>query len=161
MVSALRKSKTNAMKNILKLSVIGILMSVSVNSFAQEKPNNKLIDKLCKNAVQTMDDVYENGALTQCHFSDRSLLSAYQEYRDLLGEDKQFLEAKLEPNKNKEVICSDDNCLSIIYRWSGENKLEIEQSFSEEKPISSLFKTRKTLCLKYGTFQISGTAPNL
>ena len=152
MVSALRKSKTNAMKNILKLSVIGILMSVSVNSFAQEKPNNKLIDKLCKNAVQTMDDVYENGALTQCHFSDRSLLSAYQEYRDLLGEDKQFLEAKLERNKNKEVICSDDNCLSIIYRWSGENKLEIEQSFSGGETYLQFIQDKKDTLLEIRYF---------
>ncbi|MEQ5126462.1 hypothetical protein ABN225_06625 [Providencia alcalifaciens] len=116
-------------KKLFKLCLLSVLMSVSISAVAQEKPNNKLIDKLCKNAEQSMEDVYENGALTQCHFPNSSLLSAYQEYRNLLGDDKKFLEAKLEPNKNKEVICSDDNCQSIIYRWSGDKKLEIEQSF--------------------------------
>ncbi|HEQ1856691.1 TPA: hypothetical protein VEO38_000185 [Providencia alcalifaciens] len=140
------------MKKLFKLGLLSIFMSVSIGAVAQEKPNNKLIDKLCKNAEQSMEDVYENGALTQCHFPNSSLLSAYQEYRSLLGDDKKFLEAKLELNKNKEVICSDDNCQSIIYRWSGDKKLEIEQSFPGGETYLQFIQDNKETSLEIRYF---------
>ncbi|WP_249215382.1 MULTISPECIES: hypothetical protein [unclassified Providencia] len=140
------------MKKLFKLGLLSVLMGVSISAVAQEKPNNKLIDKLCKNAEQSMEDVYENGALTQCHFPNSSLLSAYQEYRNLLGDDKKFLEAKLEPNKNKEVICSDDNCPSIIYRWSGDKKLEIEQSFPGGETYLQFIQNNKGTSLEIRYF---------
>lgn len=139
-------------KKLFKLCLLNVLMSVSISAVAQEKPNNKLIEKLCKNAEQSMEDVYENGALTQCHFPNSSLLSAYQEYRNLLGDDKKFLEAKLEPNKNKEVICSDDNCQSIIYRWSGDKKLEIEQSFPGGETYLQFIQDNKETSLEIRYF---------
>ncbi|CAG9417930.1 hypothetical protein [Providencia alcalifaciens] len=140
------------MKKRFKLGLLSILMSVSIGAVAQEKPNNKLIDKLCKNAEQSMEEVYENGALTQCHFPNSSLLSAYQEYRNLLGDDKKFLEAKLEPNKNKEVICSDNNCQSVIYRWSGDQKLEIEQSFPGGETYLQFIQNNKDTSLEIRYF---------
>lgn len=140
------------MNKWFKLGLLSVLMSVSIGAVAQEKPNNKLIDKLCKNAEQSMEDVYENGALTQCHFPNSSLLSAYQEYRNLIGDDKKFLEAKLEPNKNKEVTCSDDNCQLIIYRWSGDKKLEIEQSFPGGETYLQFIQDNKETLLEIRYF---------
>lgn len=116
------------MKNYLAVSLFGLLISMSASCLAQSE--NSALDKRCKVVEQTTDEMYENGALIQCYFPNMVLLNAYQEYRDLLGDDRKYLAKKLISNKDVDVNCTDDNCSSIHYRWSGDKQLNIEQNFA-------------------------------
>lgn len=108
-------------------AIIGLVLSGS--GTATTIPEDGL-NKYCQDVVRTMDEVYENGALTQCYFKDLSLLEAYIQYRTALIDGKQFLTENLEIKQNIEMPCPSDGCIAIRYHWNDDKNLKIEQEFA-------------------------------
>lgn len=60
--------------------MIGALLYSSA-LFAETKTENRVVhDKYCSSPEQTMDDVYENGAITDCVYAGLSIADAYKKY---------------------------------------------------------------------------------
>lgn len=114
--------------NLFALAVI--LFGVSFFSLANTTIPNDGLNEYCQDEEQTMDEIYENGALTKCYFTGSTLLQAYKQYRSGLLEDGPlFLVEKLVIQKNSEMPCPVEGCIAIRYRWDGDKKLNIVQEF--------------------------------
>lgn len=106
------------------------LFGVSALGMADTTIPSDGLNQYCQDEAQTMDEIYENGALTKCYFTGRSLPEAYKQYRDALPDDsQQFLVNKLVTKKNMEMPCSIEGCIAIRYRWDGDKKLLVVQEF--------------------------------
>ncbi|AXH61822.1 MULTISPECIES: hypothetical protein [Providencia] len=127
------------------LATIGLVLSGSC--IAITIPDHGL-SKYCQDVVRTMDEVYENGALTQCYFKDLSLLEAYTQYRALLIDGKQFLIENLENNRNIEMPCPSEGCIAIRYHWNGDQNLKIEQEFAGGETHLQFVQDNKGTALK-------------
>ncbi|HEM8291212.1 MULTISPECIES: hypothetical protein [Providencia] len=107
-----------------------IFWGASASSQANTTIPNDGLNKYCQDEEQTMDEIYENGALTKCYFAGSSLSEAYKHYRSGLIEDGQlFLAEKLVIKKNMAMPCPVEGCIAINYRWDGDKKLNIVQEF--------------------------------
>ncbi|MGV2934053.1 hypothetical protein ACIPUA_03190 [Providencia sp. AGC89] len=117
------------MSKRLTFILAAILVGVSTPMMAEISiPNNEL-NQYCQDTVQTMDEIYENGALTKCYFTGDSILEAYQHYRAGLVDGQQFLTKKLMIKTDMDMPCPSEGCVAIRYRWNGGQNLKIEQEF--------------------------------
>lgn len=118
------------MKNRLTLALTLTALVISSASFADTAIPSEGLNQYCQDAEQTMDEVYENGALTKCYFNGTSLLDAYTQYRTALIDGQQFLSEKPAINKNVDLPCPSEGCVAIRYRWDGDKNLNVEQEFA-------------------------------
>ncbi|HGN1704898.1 TPA: hypothetical protein ACKRTE_000716 [Providencia rettgeri] len=117
------------MKTRLTFVLAAIVVGLSLPSIAETAIPSNGLNKYCQDEVQTMDEVYENGALTKCYFKGMTLLEAYQQYRAALVDGQQFLIEKPVVNKNMDIPCSSEGCIEVRYHWDGKQKLKVEQEF--------------------------------
>ncbi|HEJ9484924.1 hypothetical protein [Proteus terrae] len=112
------------------LMVVALLYSSAL--FAETKAENKtesmvVHDKYCSSPEQTMDEVFESGALTYCVYSGLSIADAYKKYVSEHDEDYLVKTIKVNNNIQKEYTKDD---VSVDYKWESPKKLMIEQQFS-------------------------------
>lgn len=110
--------------------VVALLYSSAL--FAETKAENKtenmvVHDKYCSSPEQTMDEVFESGALTYCVYSGLSIAEAYKKYVNEHDEDYLVKTIKMNNNIQKEYTKDD---VSVDYKWESPKKLMIEQQFS-------------------------------
>ncbi|MEQ5391186.1 hypothetical protein EHE21_08660 [Proteus sp. GOKU] len=110
--------------------VVALLYSSAL--FAETKAENKtenmvVHDKYCSSPEQTMDEVFESGALTYCVYSGLSIADAYKKYVSEHDEDYLVKTIKVNNNIQKEYTKDD---VSVDYKWESPKKLMIEQQFS-------------------------------
>lgn len=110
--------------------VVALLYSSAL--FAETKAENKtenmvVHDKYCSSPEQTMDEVFESGALTYCVYSSLSIAEAYKKYVNEHDEDYLVKTIKMNNNIQKEYTKDD---VSVDYKWESPKKLMIEQQFS-------------------------------
>lgn len=110
--------------------VVALLYSSAL--FAETKAENKtenmvVHDKYCSSPEQTMDEVFESGALTYCVYSGLSIVDAYKKYVSEHDEDYLVKTIKMNNNIQKEYTKDD---VSVDYKWESPKKLMIEQQFS-------------------------------
>ncbi|HEK0785914.1 TPA: hypothetical protein ACXN3T_000622 [Proteus mirabilis] len=110
--------------------VVALLYSSAL--FAETKAENKtenmvVHDKYCSSPEQTMDEVFESGALTYCVYSGLSIADAYKKYVSEHDEDYLVKTIKMNNNIQKEYTKDD---VSVDYKWESPKKLMIEQQFS-------------------------------
>lgn len=72
MASVQKKIKTSIMNKCLKYSIVISALGFSFQCAAQGAQLTSQLDKVCQSKEQKIEDVYENGALTQCYFKGRS-----------------------------------------------------------------------------------------
>ncbi|GAB1439085.1 hypothetical protein MASR2M36_18470 [Providencia sp.] len=117
------------MNRRLTFVLAAIVVGLNSPSIAETTIPSNGLNKYCQDEVQTMDEVYENGALTKCYFKGATLLEAYQQYRSTLADGQQFLIEKLALNEDMDASCTSEGCIAVRYRWDGKQKLNIEQEF--------------------------------
>ncbi|EPL9571198.1 hypothetical protein MMK73_004838 [Providencia rettgeri] len=118
------------MNKRLMFTFATVLFGASAFSQADTTIPNDGLNKYCQDENQTMDEIYENGALTKCYFMGNTLSEAYKQYRSGLTEDGPlFLAEKLIIKKNMAMPCPVEGCIAINYRWDGDKKLNIVQEF--------------------------------
>lgn len=118
------------MNKRLVFTLVTVLFGASAFSQAETAIPNDGLNKYCQDENQTMDEIYENGALTKCYFMGSTLSEAYKQYRSGLIEDAPlFLAEKLAIKKNMSMPCPVEGCIAINYRWDGDKKLNIIQEF--------------------------------
>lgn len=108
------------------LMIVALLYSSAL--FAENKTEKVIVhDKYCSSPEQTMDEVYESGAITHCIYAGLSITDAYKKYVNEHDED--YLEKTIKVNNNaqKEYIKDD---VSVDYKWESPKKLMIEQQFA-------------------------------
>ncbi|MBG6025925.1 hypothetical protein [Proteus columbae] len=107
--------------------MIGALLYSSA-LFAETKTENRVVhDKYCSSPEQTMDDVYENGAITDCVYAGLSIADAYKKYVNEHDED--YLVKTIKVNNNIQKEYTKDG-VSVDYKWENPQKLMIEQQFA-------------------------------
>ncbi|QEZ92125.1 MULTISPECIES: hypothetical protein [Proteus] len=107
--------------------MIGALLYSSA-LFAETKTENRVVhDKYCSSPEQTMDDVYENGAITDCVYTGLSIADAYKKYVNEHDED--YLVKTIKVNNNIQKEYTKDG-VSVDYKWENPQKLMIEQQFA-------------------------------
>ncbi|WPD00837.1 hypothetical protein [Proteus terrae] len=112
------------------LMVVALLYSSAL--FAETKAENKtenmvVHDKYCSSPEQTMDEVFESGALTYCVYSGLSIADAYKKY--VSEHDEYYLVKTIKVNNNIQKEYTKDD-VSVDYKWESPKKLMIEQQFS-------------------------------
>lgn len=84
-------------------------------------------DKYCSSPEQTMDEVYEYGAITNCIYTGLSITDAYKKY--VSEHDDAYLEKVIRVNNNIQKEYTND-AVSVDYNWENPKKLIIEQQFA-------------------------------
>ncbi|MEB6856470.1 hypothetical protein NA898_03085 [Proteus cibi] len=108
------------------LMIIALLYSSAL--FAETQTNNMIIhNKYCSSPEQTMDEVFENGALTYCVYAGLSIAEAYKKYVREHDEDYLLKTIKVNNNIQKEYTQND---VFVDYKWESPKKLMIEQQFA-------------------------------
>ncbi|MEQ4923482.1 hypothetical protein [Proteus hauseri] len=108
------------------LMIFAVLYSSAL--FAEDKTDMIVVnDKYCTSPKQTMDEIYENGALTHCVYQGMDLLAAYKKY--VSEHDEAYLEKTLKRNVNNQKEYADGS-ISVVYKWENPRRLVIEQQFS-------------------------------
>ncbi|WP_100158186.1 hypothetical protein [Proteus columbae] len=108
------------------LMIVALLYSSAL--FAETKTDNMIVhDKYCSSPEQTMDEVFENGALTHCVYPGFSIADAYKKYVN--EHDEYYLVKTIKVNSNIQKEYAKDG-VSVDYKWENSNKLMIEQQFS-------------------------------
>lgn len=109
--------------------------------FAENEIQKVAVDnKFCTSPVQTMDEIYENGALTYCVYDGLTIIEAYKKYVSEHNED--FLEKTLNVNVNAKKEYTNDGVL-VEYKWENPHKLTIEQQFAGGITILILEENKK------------------
>ncbi|MBG3131049.1 hypothetical protein I4674_14810 [Proteus mirabilis] len=104
--------------------MIGALLYSSA-LFAETKTESRIVhDKYCSSPEQTMDDIYENGAITDCVYAELSIADAYKKYVNEHDED--YLVKTIKVNNNIQKEYTKDG-VSVDYKWENPQKLMIEQ----------------------------------
>lgn len=84
------------------------------------------ISKVCK-GIERNTNNYNTSR--ECFYNGMNLIDTYREYRsELTNHDGKYLQNNIIPNKDFSIKC-DDECIAIIYKWNGTNKLVITQQF--------------------------------
>ncbi|QIG06285.1 hypothetical protein [Proteus sp. ZN5] len=108
------------------LMIVALLYSSAL--FAENKTENIVVhDKYCSSPEQTMDEVFENGALTYCVYADLSIADAYKKY--VSEHDEDYLVKTIKVNNDIQKEYTKDG-VSVDYKWESAKKLMIEQQFS-------------------------------
>ncbi|MFG0736929.1 hypothetical protein [Proteus terrae] len=108
------------------LMIVALLYSSAL--FAENKTENMVVhDKYCSSPEQTMDEVFESGALTYCVYAGFSISDAYKKYVSEHDEDYLVKTIKVNNNIQKEYTKDD---VVVDYKWESPKKLMIEQQFS-------------------------------
>ncbi|MBG5948301.1 hypothetical protein I5E72_00835 [Proteus terrae] len=108
------------------LMIVALLYSSAL--FAENKTENMVVhDKYCSSPEQTMDEVFESGALTYCVYAGFSIADAYKKYVSEHDEDYLVKTIKVNNNIQKEYTKDD---VVVDYKWESPKKLMIEQQFS-------------------------------
>ncbi|MCK9782724.1 MULTISPECIES: hypothetical protein [Enterobacterales] len=107
---------------------MAVVLLYSSVLFAENKIENVVVhDKYCSSPEQTMDEVFENGALTYCAYAGLSIVDAYKKYVNEHDEDYLVKTIKVNNNIQKEYL---KDSVSVDYKWENSKKLMIEQQFA-------------------------------
>ncbi|WP_368887694.1 hypothetical protein [Proteus columbae] len=108
------------------LMIVALLYSSAL--FAETTADKIIVhNKYCSSPKQTMDEVYENGAITHCVYAGLSIADAYKKYVNEHDED--YLVKTIKVNNNIQKEYTKDG-VSVDYKWENPKKLMIEQRFS-------------------------------
>lgn len=112
----------------MKAYLMIVVLLYSSALFAETQTENMIVhDKYCSSPEQTMDEVFENGALTNCIYAGLSIADAYKKYVNEHDEDYLVKTIKVNNNIQKEYTKDE---VSVDYKWENPKKLRIEQQFS-------------------------------
>lgn len=108
------------------LMIITLLYSSAL--FAETTTDKIIVhDKFCSSPEQTMDEVYEHGAITHCVYVGLSITEAYNKYVNEHDED--YLDKTINVSSNIQKEYTKD-AVSVDYKWESPKKLMIEQQFA-------------------------------
>lgn len=108
------------------LMIVTLLYSSML--LAESKIDKVIVhDKYCSSPEQTMDEVYEHGAITNCIYTGLSITDAYKKY--VSEHDEAYLEKVIRVNNNIQKEYTND-AVSVDYNWENPQKLIIEQQFA-------------------------------
>ncbi|WP_193072072.1 hypothetical protein [Pseudomonas sp. FME51] len=95
---------------------------------AENKMDKVIVhDKYCSSPEQTMDEVYEYGAITDCIYTGLSITEAYEKY--VIEHDEAYLEKAVNVNNNIQKEYTEES-VTVDYKWENPKKLMIEQQFA-------------------------------